>query len=82
MADIKALARTGRKDEARIALGKLESRLRHDGIKEFEVVLANIKKEYCLENGASVKKTTESAQKKMSEAELLLQKRIICRSKA
>jgi len=80
-ADIKALARTGRMDEARIALDKLEARLRHDGIKEFEAVLAGIRKEYCLENRAVVKKTTESAPKKMSEADVLLQKGLFAEAK-
>ena len=81
MADIKALARTDRKDEAEIALDKLEARLHRDGVKEFETVLAAIRKEYCLGNRTAVKKTTESAKTRMSEAELLLQKGLFAEAK-
>jgi len=63
-------------------LDKLEARLRHDGIKEFETVLADIRKEYCLEeNRAVVNKVTESVKKKLSEAELLLQKGLFAEAK-
>ena len=80
-AEIKALARTGRKDDARIALYKLEARLHHDDIKEFDAALTDIRKQYGLENVAAVKKEVETAKKKKSEAEMLLQKGLFAEAK-
>lgn len=80
-ADIKALARTGRKKDAKIALDKLEVRLHRDGIKDFDVALADIRKEYCLEKCTDVKIVNVSAKKKMSEAEMLLQKGLFAEAK-
>ena len=80
-ADIKALARTGRKDDARIALHKLETRLHRDDIKEFDTALTDIRKQYGLENVGAVKKEVETAKKKKSEAEMLLQKGLFAEAK-
>ena len=80
-AEIKALARTGRKDDARIALYKLETRLHHDDIKEFDAALTDIRKQYGLENVGAVKKEVETAKKKKSEAEMLLQKGLFAEAK-
>lgn len=80
-AEIKALARTGRKDDARIALYKLEARLHLDDIKEFDAALTDIKKQYGLENVGTVKKEVETAKKKKSEAEMLLQKGLFAEAK-
>lgn len=80
-ADIKALARTDRKDDARIALHKLETRLHRDGIKEFDAALTDIRKQYGLENAGAVKKEENPAKKKKSEAEMLLQKGLFAEAK-
>lgn len=80
-ADIKALARTGRKDDARIALDKLVARLHRDDIHEFDTALADIRKEYCLEKDVAKRKEVESVKKKMSEAEKLLQKGLFAEAK-
>ena len=80
-ADIKALARTGRKDDARIALHKLETRLHRDDIKEFDAALTDIRKQYGLENAGAVKKEENPAKKKKSEAEMLLQKGLFAEAK-
>ena len=80
-ADIKALARTGRKDDARIALDKLEARLHRDDIHEFDTALADIRKEYCLEKDVAKRKEVEPVKKKMSEAEKLLQKGLFAEAK-
>ena len=80
-ADIKALARTGRKDDARIALHKLETRMHRDDIKEFDAALADIRKQYGLENAGAVKKEENPAKKKKSEAEMLLQKGLFAEAK-
>ena len=76
MADIKALLRIGRKDDAVVALEKLEVRLQHDNIHEFDSGLADIRKEYGLNEGVIIKeeKPAVSAKKAMSSAEKLLQK--------
>lgn len=76
MADIKALLRTGRKDDAVVALEKLEVRLQHDNIHEFDSGLADIRKEYGLNEGVIIKEENlaVSAKKAMSSAEKLLQK--------
>ena len=80
-ADIKALARTGRKDDARIALDKLEARLQRDDNHEFDTALADIRKEYCLEKDVAKRKEVEPVKKKMSEAEKLLQKGLFAEAK-
>lgn len=80
-ADIKALARTGRKDDARIALDKLEAWLHRDDIHEFDTALADIRKEYCLEKDVAKRKEVEPVKKKMSEAEKLLQKGLFAEAK-
>ena len=80
-ADIKALARTGRKDDARIALHKLETRLHRDELKEFDAALTDIRKQYGLENAGAVKKEENPAKKKKSEAEMLLQKGLFAEAK-
>ena len=80
-ADIKALARTGRKDDARIALDKLEARLHRDDIQEFDTGMADIRKEYCLEKDVAKRKEVEPVKKKMSEAEKLLQKGLFAEAK-
>lgn len=80
-ADIKALARTGRKDDARIALHKLETRLHRDDIKEFDTALTDIRKQYGLENAGAVKKEENPAKKKKSEAEMQLQKGLFAEAK-
>ena len=80
-ADIKALARTGRKDDARIALDKLEARLHRDDIHELDTALADIRKEYCLEKDVAKRKEVEPVKKKMSEAEKLLQKGLFAEAK-
>lgn len=75
-ADIKALVRTGRKDDAVIALEKLEVRLHHDNIYEFDSDLADIRKEYGLNDTVNVKRDipVAPAKKTMSDAEKMLQK--------
>lgn len=75
-ADIKALVRTGRKDDAVIALEKLEVRLHHDNIYEFDSDLADIRKEYGLNDAVNVKRDipVAPAKKTMSDAEKMLQK--------
>ena len=75
-ADIKALVRTGRKDDAVIALEKLEVRLHHDNIYEFDSDLADIRKEYGLNDAVNVKRDipVAPAKKTMSDAEKILQK--------
>ena len=75
-ADIKALVRTGRKDDAVIALEKLEVRLHHDNIYEFDSDLADIRKEYGLNDTVNVKRDIPiaPAKKTMSDAEKMLQK--------
>lgn len=80
-ADIKALARTGRMDDARIALHKLETRLHRDELKEFDAALTDIRKQYGLENAGAVKKEENPAKKKKSEAEMLLQKGLFAEAK-
>ena len=80
-ADIKALARTGRKDDARIALHKLETRLHRDDIKEFDAALTDIRKQYGLENAGAVKKEENPTKKNKSEAEMLLQKGLFAEAK-
>ena len=76
MADIKALLRIGRKDDAVVALEKLKVRLQHDNIHEFDSGLADIHKEYGLNEGVIIKeeKPAVSVKKAMSSAEKLLQK--------
>lgn len=83
MADIKALLRTGRKDDAVVALEKLEVRLQHDNIHEFDSGLADIRKEYGLNEGVIIKEEppTVSAKKAMSSAEKLLQKGLFAEAK-
>lgn len=75
-ADIKALVRTGRKDDAVIALEKLEVCLHHDNIYEFDSDLADIRKEYGLNDAVNVKRDipVAPAKKTMSDAEKILQK--------
>ncbi|WP_156136996.1 hypothetical protein [Prevotella pectinovora] len=75
-ADIKALVRTGRKDDAVIALEKLEVRLHHDNIYEFDSDLADIRKEYGLNDAVNVKRDipVAPAKKTMSDAGKMLQK--------
>lgn len=75
-ADIKALVRTGRKDDAVIALEKLEVRLHHDNIYEFDSDLADIRMEYGLNDAVNVKRDipVAPAKKTMSDAEKMLQK--------
>lgn len=83
MADIKALLRTGRKDDAVVALEKLEVRLQHDNIHEFDSGLADIRKEYGLNEGVIIKEEPPavSAKKAMSSAEKLLQKGLFAEAK-
>ena len=75
-ADIKALVRTGRKDDAVIALEKLEVRLHHDNIYEFDSDLADIRKEYGLNDAVNVKRDipVAPAKKTKNDAEKMLQK--------
>lgn len=72
-ADVKALARTGRKKEAAVALNKIETRLHNDNVHEFDATVDDIRKEYGLVDGTQKKVDTFGAvRKKMSEAEVLL----------
>ena len=73
-ADIKALLRTGRKDDAVIALEKLEVHLHHYNVHVFDSDLADIRKEYGLNDAVDVKTDypVAPAKKTMSEAEKLL----------
>ena len=75
-ADIKALLRTGRKDDAVIALEKLEVHLHHDNVHAFDSDLADIRKEYGLNDAVNVKRDipVAPAKKTMSDAEKMLQK--------
>ena len=75
-ADIKALVRTGRKDDAVIALEKLEMRLHHDKVHAFDSDLADIRKEYGLIDAVKIilDNPVASAKKTKSEAEKMLQK--------
>lgn len=76
MADIKALLRTGRKDDAVVALEKLEVRLHHDNVHTFDSDLADICKEYGLNYAANVKRDSPvaPAKKTKSEAEKCFKK--------
>lgn len=75
-ADIKALLRTGRRDDAIIALEKLKVHLHHDNVHAFDSDLADIRKEYGLNDAVNVKKDdpVAPAKKTMSDAEKMLQK--------
>lgn len=83
MADIKALLRTGRKDDAVVALEKLEVRLHHDNVHTFDSDLADIRKEYGLNYAANVKRDSPvaPAKKTKSEAEKMLQKGLFAEAK-
>lgn len=82
-ADIKALVRTGRKDDAVIALEKLEVRLHHDKVHAFDSDLADIRKEYGLIDAVKIilDKPVVSAKKTKSEAEKMLQKGLFAEAK-
>lgn len=75
-ADIKALVRTGKKDDAVVALKKLEVRLHHDNIHEFDSDLADLRKKYGLNEVVMVKgeNPATSVKKAKSGADELLQK--------
>lgn len=83
IADIKALLRTGRKDDAVIALEKLEVQLHHDNVHAFDSDLADIRKEYGLNDAVNVKRDTPvvPAKKTKSEAEKMLQKGLFAEAK-
>lgn len=83
MADIKALLRKGRKDDAVVALEKLEVRLHHDNVHTFDSDLADIRKEYGLNYAANVKRDSPvaPAKKTKSEAEKMLQKGLFAEAK-
>ena len=82
-ADIKALVRTGRKDDAVIALEKLEVRLHHDKVHAFDSDLADIRKEYGLIDAVKIisDNPVASAKKTKSEAEKMLQKGLFAEAK-
>ena len=82
-ADIKALVRTGRKDDAVIALKKLEVRLHHDKVHAFDSDLADIRKEYGLIDAVKIilDNPVASAKKTKSEAEKMLQKGLFAEAK-
>ena len=82
-ADIKALVRTGRKDDAVIALEKLEMRLHHDKVHAFDSDLADIRKEYGLIDAVKIilDNPVASAKKTKSEAEKMLQKGLFAEAK-
>lgn len=82
-ADIKALVRTGRKDDAVIALEKLEVRLHHDKVHAFDSDLADIRKEYGLIDAVKIilDNPVASAKKTKSEAEKMLQKGLFTEAK-
>ena len=82
-ADIKALVRTGRKDDAVIALEKLEVRLHHDKVHAFDSDLAYIRKEYGLIDAVKIilDNPVASAKKTKSEAEKMLQKGLFAEAK-
>ena len=82
-ADIKALVRTGRKDDAVIALEKLEVRLHHDKVHAFDSDLADIRKEYGLIDAVKIilDNPVVSAKKTKSEAEKMLQKGLFAEAK-
>lgn len=77
------MLRTGRKDDALIALEKLEVHLHHDKVHAFDSDLADIRKEYGLND--AVKRIRDnpvvSAKKTMSEAEKMLQKGLFAEAK-
>lgn len=81
-ANIKALARIGRKKDAIDALEKLKARLHPNNIHDFDVDLKDIQNEYGL--GNVVKKITgmfTPSKKKMTEAAILLQKGLFAEAK-
>ena len=82
-ADIKALVRTGRKDDAVITLEKLEVRLHHDKVHAFDSDLADIRKEYGLIDAVKIilDNPVASAKKTKSEAEKMLQKGLFAEAK-
>lgn len=82
-ADIKALVRTGRKDDAVIALEKLGVRLHHDKVHAFDSDLADIRKEYGLIDAVKIisDNPVASAKKTKSEAEKMLQKGLFAEAK-
>ena len=82
-ADIKALVRTGRKDDAVIALEKLEVRLHHYKVHAFDSDLADIRKEYGLIDAVKIisDNPVASAKKTKSEAEKMLQKGLFAEAK-
>ena len=82
-ADIKALVRTGRKDDAVIALKTLDVRLHHDKVHAFDSDLADIRKEYGLIDAVKIilDNPVASAKKTKSEAEKMLQKGLFAEAK-
>lgn len=58
IADIKALVRTGKKDDAVYSLNELENRLHNDNVHEFDADFTALRKEYQLNVGTMEK--TES----------------------
>lgn len=83
IADVKALSRNGRKEEAIMSLSEIEKSLHDNNIKEFDEELEKLKKEYSLFNKESQSKVgpTPKKQKAKSEAELLLQKGLFAEAK-
>ncbi len=82
-ADIKALLRTGRKADAVIALEELEVHLHHDKVHAFDSGLADIRKEYGLNDAVNIigDNPVASAKKTKSEAEKMLQKGLFAEAK-
>ena len=83
IADVKALCRNGRKEEALKALSEIEKSLHGNNIKEFDEELENIKKEHSLfQKESQVKpQTTPKTKETKSEAELLMQKGLFAEAK-
>lgn len=74
IADIKALVRTGKKDDAVYSLNELENRLHNDNVHEFDADFTALRKEYQLNVGTMEKTESHvsSAKKNISEAEKML----------
>ena len=81
-ADIKALARIERKEDATAALEKLEVQLHNDDIHEFDADLSDIRKVYGLGSATTKKmETSVSAKNEMTKAEILLHKGLFAEAK-
>ena len=83
VADVKALCRNGRKEEAMKAISEIEKSLHGNNIKEFDEELENIKKEHPLfqKESQANPQTTPKTKETKSDAEHLMQKGLFAEAK-